>query len=62
MFPIINQQQLDDVMSSRIRRERAKIHQKHAEELQPFIDNLDRMRDDLIALRDRWKEARENDS
>ena len=60
--PINTQEDFEMMIRPRLRRERAKIRRKDAEALQPIIDNLDRMRDDLIALRDSWKESQGKDS
>ena len=47
--PITNQADLDEVISERLARERAKLNKRHAEELQAIIE-------ELIRLQYKWKE------
>lgn len=49
MKPITTQAELDAALSDRLRRERAKICKRHAEELQAIIE-------ELIQLQYKWKE------
>ena len=58
--PITSQKQFDEVTSSRIRRERAQIHRKDSEALQPIIDDIEKLLSDLITLQRSWKSGESN--
>lgn len=55
--PITTQKQFDERTSSRIRRERAKIHKMDSNNLQPIIDSIARIQHDLIQLQEQWMES-----
>lgn len=60
--PITSQEQFDKATSSRIRRERAKIHKMDSKALKPIIDELAQIQLDLIQLQQKWMNEASQDT
>lgn len=53
--PIMTQEQLDRLISDRLKRDRDKIRKKHADDLQPLIDETKSLYESLRLLQSKWR-------